>query len=566
MRRRIIVITVIVLLLVIGGIAYFIAQPAGQQGGWFTSLFRDSAEQIEKWVGNQIIAIVNDHLEPELHFAQIDYQAPKTVVLSSVRLTTAQTDFIAADSLTIELAEVPRRGQPIVIQSVSLTRPAVKLIERDDGELLGFSEMVAGQGGREREDGGSTRLTDVLRIRHIAIEDGVIEYQQTGHPPMMLDQISVAMDTTPDQPESVVTGIDDDAPAPVQPADATELTAKPAVPGSDDPGWYALNFSINRAPIAEITCNGHININTPTIQFGDTNVALRLKPGEYEILPPQLQSLVKTHEVHGDLSAHLTGLLPLKQPMAGSVKLKAELADGRMAFGEFVLPIKRTTIRSYLHNNQLTITPLTAELLGGVLNATSTIRGNAARTMVFSLNVDGVDIREILRNPASDAPPKYAGIVNTEINGNMALANPKQSLSGAGRTTITEGRLVNIPVIGGLLRQMDAALGGKADHTLETNLTLNGDHIALSNIKVVAGANAARGDGEVYFDRHINFRFNGGPLERVQGLFGKIGEAIGSVTDKIVTYQVSGSLSEPKFDVRPFGIGTSTDKPKEQSD
>ena len=55
-------------------------------------------------------------------------------------------------------------------------------------------------------------------------------------------------------------------------------------------------------------------------------------------------------------------------------------------------------------------------------------------------------------------------------------------------------------------------------------------------------------------------RFNAGPLEKAQESIPLVGDVLGLLTDRIVTYHVTGTWSKPKFDVRPLGLGANAEK------
>ena len=101
-----------------------------------------------------------------------------------------------------------------------------------------------------------------------------------------------------------------------------------------------------------------------------------------------------------------------------------------------------------------------------------------------------------------------------------------------------------------------ARLCADRERGAKERLVLDPECLAFRAFEVVGGANLARGEGELYFDSRINFRFNAGPLERVQGVLGPIGEVLGGVTDALMKYHVTGTLAEPKTAVKPLGIGT----------
>ena len=65
---------------------------------------------------------------------------------------------------------------------------------------------------------------------------------------------------------------------------------------------------------------------------------------------------------------------------------------------------------------------------------------------------------------------------------------------------------------------------------------------------------AARGKGTVTLDRKLDLKVNGGPVEKVQALLGKeVGGMIGKVTDKILSYRITGEVGQPKVSVEVGG-------------
>ena len=104
---------------------------------------------------------------------------------------------------------------------------------------------------------------------------------------------------------------------------------------------------------------------------------------------------------------------------------------------------------------------------------------------------------------------------------------------------------------------MNVVLLRSADNDqLEIDLELRPDGVVMPRISVVAGLMAVRGRGIVRFNDTIDLVLNGGPMERLQESIGAIGRALGSLTDRIVRYQVTGSTENPIIRVRPFGLFT----------
>src|SRR5437868_6081168 len=67
---------------------------------------------LERWIGAQLQKVATGYLNPTLSFNDLDYQYPSTVVLTNVKLTSADpanagktVDVLAVKKLTLELAE-----------------------------------------------------------------------------------------------------------------------------------------------------------------------------------------------------------------------------------------------------------------------------------------------------------------------------------------------------------------------------------------------------------------------------------------------------------------------------
>jgi hypothetical protein len=126
---------------------------------------------------------------------------------------------------------------------------------------------------------------------------------------------------------------------------------------------------------------------------------------------------------------------------------------------------------------------------------------------------------------------------------------------------VDHGQLVNIPLIGRLVDLFRAArIAGlglvQQEDRVSMRFQLRPDHLAISEFDLTSMVVAARGEGRIYYDQRLDLLINAGPLERMQSLFGRIGELVGQVTDVLVTYHVTGILSDPHFTPRPLGMGS----------
>lgn len=503
----------VLLVVLIGGWFFFFGP--GRQ--WFGA-GRDAAEQ---WVGVQILAIANHFLNPELTFDRLQYRYPGTVLLHNVTLTAEDETFVTTDLMRIQLTDRPRIGQPIVIESVSLKSPQVKLIQKEGGELLGFRNFLRTTEGRRLDDGGSTRPSDIFAIRTISIDDGAVEYFTHGSDEIMrLDELTFDLNSNPEA----------------------------------DPGWYTIEATVQRTPFFEVDLDARYNLDTRMTDISAVKLAMDLQRDQYDRLPPQLQRLFEQYEIAGDFRAAASGSGPLGNFAAeGSLTMAIELTDGFIAGEELMLPLESLTIDAVMSEGVLTIDMLRAHALNGVLELTGDASLTDQRDADLALRIDGMQIEDAVRE-LGDGPPRYAGRVDLDATLTAQLNAWRESLDGNGTLRVRDGRMINMPVIGDLVEVVGGRWGEQRDRA-DADLVLNGERMRFSNIEMVSASVAARGDGVLFFDQRIDFRMNAGPLERLQDELGEVGRIFGSLTDKLVTYHITGTLSEPQVKVRPLGLG-----------
>src|SRR4029079_12406843 len=142
-------------------------------GAWGTYFYigRQGSTDIEQWSGQQLVGVIENQINPQVTFGSLDYQAPYTVVIDKLALTSAGRALIHVDRAVLELAEIPQRDKPILIQKIELTSPHVLLAQNRSGGLVGWGNFVKPRPDRQAAPPGR-RPSDVLRLRHVGIRDG----------------------------------------------------------------------------------------------------------------------------------------------------------------------------------------------------------------------------------------------------------------------------------------------------------------------------------------------------------------------------------------------------------
>lgn len=526
MKKILILLGVVFSLLIVGVVAvaaiWFLAPGKVRQ-------FVEGETRLLDYLGSQVVGIANTYLVPELTYEAIRYDAPFTLTLDGVRLTAPDTTRVLdLGRMTVTLAERPRMNEPIRVASLELSNGAVNLIQDpENGGFRGLSPLVEPTERVEEttQDKPQFSLSNVLVLNKIVIGGIDLVYDAgDGSPPMRLDALRADLDIVP----------------------ATDAGA----------GWYELKLASGRRPGLELDLDGRINIDSFDLVLDRVDAQALLDDQTATTLPPQLAALINQYQVRGAMEAVITGRVPLLDAARAEVDLEASLNRGNAVIGEYRVPIERLDLAAGMASGVVDLRSLSLKSLGGSLTATGRVGLDGDATV--SWDVSQMDLREILASRPADQPPKLAGKVASTGSARTPVAAPMEGLSGAGQLSVTEGRLVNIPVFSDLMRVAQVAgLRSPSENrdSFQTPFTLSPTGVRLDGFDFRTPALAARGTGTIGFDGSLDLSANGGPLEAVQNRLGPLGGIIGKITDQFVTYRIRGTTAEPKVSVQPLGIG-----------
>jgi len=484
------------------------------------SLGASGADAIEAWCGEQGKALANEILRPQLRFANVDYRAPATVAFTDVELVDGGVPFLTAREARVTFAEIPKAGQPLIIQAVEIEDSTLLLRTLADGVLLGFDDFFDADADLETAtDEFGEPLSTSFAVRRVRIINGAIAYELADASAMRFDGIDVEMGCDPET----------------------------------DPGWYAVNLEMNRRDLVTLKTTSRLNIDDVVLQIEDSTFEIALAPERYEVLPPQLQDFVREHEVRGRLTLHTQGTLPLTEPITGDLRIEGRLEDASASFDTYIVPAESLDLRVHLQHEEIRIEQLAYAGLGGSIELDGMILPQDDWRFEVNLRAHGVRMEQLFR-PVEGEEPKYAGRIDLEGGVRGELSDLRNQLRGAGDGTVEEGRLVNFPMMSVLVGAIGGKEWGQNDH-LKTHLELYADRVEYSDLEVVSAAIGARGKGTQYFDGHWEYTVNAGPFVRAEASLGPIGDLFGKLTDKLVKYEITGKGDESSFAVKPFGIG-----------
>lgn len=491
--------------------------------------FVEGETKLLDYLGAQVVGIANAQLVPELSYETLRYDPPYTLVLGGVKLTAPDgTHVLDLGSMNVTLAETPKVGQPIKIASIAMSNGAVNLIRDESlGGLRGFSPLIEPKPQREQtaETKPEFKLSNVLELRKLTIAGIDLIYDAgDGSSPMRLDALSADLDIVP------------------------------ATDAGD--GWYKLALKSGRKPGLELDVDGQININTFEFALNSVVAETKLDDQTATTLPQQLATIVNQYQLRGDLKATISGRVPLLEPGGAQLDIRSTLSDGRGVFGEYQIPLQSLSLDARLASKILDVDSIQATALGGTANANGRVAfgGDAS----FEWNVNGMKLRELLASRPADQPPRFAGLMASTGRVRFPLDAPTAGISGAGNIDITQGRLTKVKVITDVVEIMEATgllRGDTFRDTFKSPFTLSPAGLTLDGFEFTTPAVNARGSGTIGFDRSLDMRVNGGPIEAIQKKLGDFGKILGAVTDSVLKYRVRGTVSEPKVSIQPLGIG-----------
>ncbi|HVT81821.1 MAG TPA: AsmA-like C-terminal region-containing protein [Phycisphaerae bacterium] len=505
-----------------------------------TVYYFSGSSAIESWIGSQLLRTAGTYLQPDMHFGRLTYLRPRTVIVDDLTLTSPDPahagktiTILAVKKARLELTEIPRRGEPIKFSAILLESPEFRAVSATPGSasLVGFSHLLKGSENAPAPAAASgpasatapaapMKLSDWLLMRQVEIRDGKITFdpRSPDSPPIWLDGINCKLNFTP----------------------------------SDSAGNYALATTITRKPAFDLDLEGKINIDTLQAELAKLSLSLDLREENAHYLPPDLQRILKSFEVTGEVHAAASGTLPFRQWQKSTLQGSLDLTRGQVAIGQNRLAVDSSNWQVDLRDGAATLRRADTRLLGGGIRFAGTIPLAPGQPAHISMSAQDLHIQRLLRTLNPGEPPVYAGRVAADISFNAPIDGLTRKAAGGGTFSVREGRIGNIPVIGPILtvvnKSLKKALGmdnRNLSDTADGSLSFAGDSIRIDRLDALSGAMALRGTGTIGFDGRLDLRLNAGPLEALQKSLGAVGQIWASVSDAVAGYHVGGTLNNP---------------------
>ncbi|MCB9837812.1 MAG: hypothetical protein H6813_00595 [Phycisphaeraceae bacterium] len=498
-------------------------------------LFVSGTAGFDDWVMRQVIAVAQTYLVPSIEFDHFRYTPPGTVTYGGVRLTSPDgTRVVDAGEMVVTLGEIPSRGKPIVISGVTIRDGELNLIATPDEpgvEFKGLVPFVKKSNYRQQESlPQEVRLSETLDLRAITLDNASVSFDPgDGEPPMRLDGMSLTINIEPKAADGEV--------------------------------WHTLDIDIDRGDLFGLVVDGRINLDDLKVDLNNLDLRVDVGSGSVSALPPQLQQILRDHDARGQLAITLRGTAGLRQWRESDFNGAVSIDRFNIGLGEYRVPIEQARIPFKMGDGAALLGPAQLNTLEGVV--TALLSADIQRqTMPAQIDwtTDRLNLRELLRTASPKGEtPKLAGILAAFGSANADLGDLPGSIDGRGEVHISKGRLVNVPGVREINDALDlgSLTSGKESlsDSFDIEFRLDDRGVIVDKSELETSSLLARGTGMVYYNTALDLRINAGPMEKVQSLLGRVGKAIGSITDQLVTYHVTGTVQKPKVSVKPLGFG-----------
>ena len=508
-------------------------------GGGILWLFSERGSRaVERWVGQQLVAVANGYLVPQIEFARLEYHYPRTVVVQGFRLRAddpakpgEKVDIVTIRRLTLELGEIPRYGHPIRIQQLLLEQPELHFISVKPGEAdyIGIDNLLRSErpGSTTMATTQNLQLSSIFEIQLIQVSDGLVtlDFRQSQMPVMQLDQIN------------------------------SRLKVQPKASGGGSAGWYNLDLQLHRVPLLDAQVVGKVNIDTMFVDMTAFEMQAKMGRQQDRYLPPALQDVVREHELGGQLNVNGKGMISLNDWRASELEMKLRLRDGLVAVGAGRWPVQAVDATWKMGNYRGRLDPLQVAMLGGTIEGT--VQVEMEHRLLAHVDATGKHLRlEQTMRKASGREGNYRGDLSGRINWEAPLDATITEAKGNGELNLKEGRLLGLPVVGRILDTIGRAMkvvgmeGSLDQDTAQAEFRFVGDKTEFDRLDIDTSWAVLRGTGQVYFDKRLDLHIKGGPVQKAESLLGGVGRVLRQATDELAEYRVVGTLDKPKVGLK----------------
>ena len=283
-----------------------------------TGLYFGACSLVADVIGKRLKEMVGTNLNAALTIGRVRYHFPYGVTVtdaSMVDLTMDQApvELFQVQQVDLQLAELPGRNKPLLIEKLILTGPSIHLIKTNRG-IVGQQGLVKNEGSKAAKAPLKNKLSEIFRLRRFAIDGGKILYEDR---------------TKPDAKPMVWTGLHIDLNTTLQTG-----------------AVYAYHLVANDLPLAELAMAGSFDIDTLNLVVRD--LGFKVKVGEHsseEKLPSELQEILRANHIEGTLRITGQATVPLLSTAATKFDVRLDLPGVTAKMPRFGASLDRMALK-----------------------------------------------------------------------------------------------------------------------------------------------------------------------------------------------------------------------------
>jgi hypothetical protein len=266
------------------------------------------------------------------------------------------------------------------------------------------------------------------------------------------------------------------------------------------------------------------------------------------MLGPKSEMVLRTYRVEGPATVVVDGLVDYEGNQ--QTDLKASVHAEKLGIRWFLAD--QCSFDLYARGPEVLVTNLAGVLYGGSFAGYVRVDGVGSETnityqcQVACTNVDFAEVVMQLRQHDRDPyTGKFAAFV--EVAGGVGEGKGKTA-TGAGHLSIQGGRLMQIPLLGGLsamLSRIYPGLGFAHQTDLNATFVIRNLQVRTDDVKLEGGLLSLHAKGKYFFNEDLDFDVKVKPLR--EGVVAELVQFITSPLTKLLEFHLDGTVREPKW-------------------
>ena len=284
----------------------------------FAGVYFGASALVAGVIGRRLQGMVAANLHAELRIGGVRYHFPYGVTVTEASMIAlgadhAPLELFKVQQVDLQLAELPGRDKPLLIEKLILKGPSIHLVKTAQG-MSGSQGLVKKEGSKEALAPLKNKLSEIFRLRRFAIDEGKVLYEDRIKPnakPMVWTGLHVDLNTT------LQTG-----------------------------AIYGYHLVANDLPLAELAASGSFDIDNLTLVVEE--LAFKVQVGEHsseEKLPGTVQEILRANHIEGAMKISGRATVPLLATAASQFDIRLDLPGVTANMPQFGASLDRMVLK-----------------------------------------------------------------------------------------------------------------------------------------------------------------------------------------------------------------------------